>query len=281
MMDGQIPLEAMEANPAWFTEKNILSTSFQLPIAARPFKPGNLYAWQITAFTDRKGSEIGKSEVWGFAYNSKEDSIILPSCNNILCQQESLWVFGTPALSSQTGPWALGDNNTLYLTQPLTINNYPIILLKAEIVYFRWFVEQDCKKCNTDYRRWGNITSGTVTDYDFTTNGQHRSNENGIPLNNSHELWWKTPSDNPANFSGNVKLNISLPPQTQLSCCKDCFKFCIRYTFTILMDDVCVSCSNIQCYKVYRQHKRLLTQAPMIDDCGDPMEIKKRGDEMR
>ena len=274
LYDEQIPIEAMEANPAWYTEKGINSTSFQIPVSARPMMPEKLYAWQVTAFAGKKRYEIGKSQVWSFVYDSKNTLNYLPTCDT-LCQMESLWVFGTPALSSQTGPWDLGDNNTLYLTQPLTINNFPIILLKAEIVYFRWFVEKDCKKCNSDFRQWGNLTSGTVTDSDFTTNGQHRSDEYGVVLNNSHELWWKTPSDNPASFSGNVKLNISLPPQTELNCCKDCFKFCVRYTFTMMIEDECVSCSSIQCYKAYRQHKKLLTQYPPVDDCGYPGQPQK------
>lgn len=67
LYDGQVPMEAMEANPNWFTEKNMPSTSFQLPIAARPFQPGKQYAWQVTAFGSKY--EVGKSEVWTFNYN--------------------------------------------------------------------------------------------------------------------------------------------------------------------------------------------------------------------
>jgi hypothetical protein len=70
ILDGQTAIEATEANPAWFKETGILSTSFQFPISAREFEQGITYAWQVTAVVEDKNWVIGKSEVWSFNYGS-------------------------------------------------------------------------------------------------------------------------------------------------------------------------------------------------------------------
>lgn len=81
LLDGQVPLEAMESNPAWYIEKGIMSTSFQFPISARPLEPGKSYAWQLRAFNDNQNYEIGESEVWSFNYinnyQMRIDSLII------------------------------------------------------------------------------------------------------------------------------------------------------------------------------------------------------------
>jgi uncharacterized protein (TIGR02145 family) len=65
-LDDQGPIEAIESNPSWFLEKDISSTSIQIPVSVREFEPGKKYAWQVTAFM--KGDEVGRSEVWSFTY---------------------------------------------------------------------------------------------------------------------------------------------------------------------------------------------------------------------
>ncbi|MCD4723588.1 MAG: hypothetical protein K8R63_02010 [Bacteroidales bacterium] len=69
LLDGQTPIEATEANPIWFEETGIQSTSYQFPIYAREFEQGVTYAWQVTAFDDTEDWMIGKSEVWWFKYS--------------------------------------------------------------------------------------------------------------------------------------------------------------------------------------------------------------------
>ena len=72
IMDGQTAIEATEANPAWFGETGIFSTSFQFPISAREFEQGVTYAWQVTAVVENKNWVIGKSEVWWFTYYKEQ-----------------------------------------------------------------------------------------------------------------------------------------------------------------------------------------------------------------
>jgi uncharacterized protein (TIGR02145 family) len=78
LLDGQVPIEAMEANPAFFTKESIRSASFQFPLSARPFVAGKNYAWQVAAHG--KNYEIGKSQVWMFIYGNnyqiRVDSLI-------------------------------------------------------------------------------------------------------------------------------------------------------------------------------------------------------------
>lgn len=69
LLDGQVPIEAMEANPAWFEETEVFSTSFQYPISAREFEQGITYAWKVTA-TSGDGLVIGESPVWSFNYEA-------------------------------------------------------------------------------------------------------------------------------------------------------------------------------------------------------------------
>lgn len=63
----QSPLEAMEANPAWFTGENIMGNIFAYPADARPLEPGRLYAWQVQAFGNNGlplGENDGHSEIF-------------------------------------------------------------------------------------------------------------------------------------------------------------------------------------------------------------------------
>ena len=74
LLDGQVPTEAMEANPAFYLEEDIPATSFQFPISARPFESGINYAWKVIAISE-SGLVIGESPVWSFNYTSATVSI--------------------------------------------------------------------------------------------------------------------------------------------------------------------------------------------------------------
>lgn len=71
LLDGQIPLEAMESNYPWFSESIPYATSFQYPVGSREFIQGAGYAWRIEA---NMGPENGKmnsiiiSPVWSFTF---------------------------------------------------------------------------------------------------------------------------------------------------------------------------------------------------------------------
>lgn len=66
VLGRQTPYDAMGSNPSWFERANLGPTVLQYPISARPFVPGNRYAWMIKAFSD--GFPMGESEIWWFTY---------------------------------------------------------------------------------------------------------------------------------------------------------------------------------------------------------------------
>ncbi|NOS85372.1 MAG: hypothetical protein HOP31_09550 [Ignavibacteria bacterium] len=58
--------DAMQSNPLFFSNGSIKSTSFQFPIAARQFKEGMSYAWQVEAYLN--GNLLSTSEVYDFTF---------------------------------------------------------------------------------------------------------------------------------------------------------------------------------------------------------------------
>ncbi len=68
LLDGQNPLEAMEANPAWFLGEEIAGVQLVYPVDARPLSSGS-YVWQVQALTEQGipvGSNDGRSEPFIF-----------------------------------------------------------------------------------------------------------------------------------------------------------------------------------------------------------------------
>ncbi|MDP1623157.1 MAG: hypothetical protein Q8M08_12550 [Bacteroidales bacterium] len=264
LYDEQVPIEAMDANPAFYTEKSILSTSFQLPVSASDFEPDHYYAWQVTAFIN--GYEAGFSQVWSFVYNKKETPPML-TCKDILCNPEN-WEFGTPTFTN-VSPInnTISDNNTLYLTQPVQIRPRKISMLKAELINFEWHTVDTCKNCDPKYRYWGRISTGTGNDPDFSLKGVLPLDMAGNPVLFGHSLSWRTLiANDSANFNGNITLFVSLPPQTQKTGCKDTLCFSVRYVVEIIYNGSKTYCSTVRSYASQRDHIKL---SPIATKPGD------------
>ena len=79
VQDRQSSETAMQTNPAWFEEENIMTNVFQYPLSAKELVEVGKYAWQISSF-DFFGNPIGenggKSEVWMFTYKSTTQRMI-------------------------------------------------------------------------------------------------------------------------------------------------------------------------------------------------------------
>ena len=275
LLDGQVAIEAMQANPSFFIQKGVRAPFFQYPLSARPFVAKKSYAWQVTAAGHNY--EIGKSQVWSYVFTKDTAMITPPNCDDLCThfQNVPLWNFKNFTISTQysSNPWNpyLDDNNSIYLTQELQIMGRQILYLGAEIVYFRWTSDQpDCKRCTNNDYSWGNFISGTVDDADFITDGTSRADESGNVLSGSHELDWTTKNiSTPADFNGKIKLRLSLPPQTELFCCNDCFRFQIRYSIIFMVNGACIFCNTTQCYQIQRKHRAFT--ATVANDCGDPI----------
>ncbi len=67
VLDRQTPYYATTSNPAIFTQKKIVSTTFQYPLAAAPLMQGKTYCWTIKTYAD--GVFLTESEVRSFTYS--------------------------------------------------------------------------------------------------------------------------------------------------------------------------------------------------------------------
>jgi hypothetical protein len=206
--------------------------------------------------------------------DTEEDTLQVCTCHDC----DSLrWNLRNPIVTTQSG-LSPNLNNTAFLTQGITVSPFSVINVKAEIVNFNWYSQfSDCKKCNTNDYYWGNLTTGTLNNPGFNPNGISPGIPGGTVFPDSHELHWVTSNNQPVALSGTINLNISLPPQTQLSCCTDCFRFCIRYSVTFIDDGFCKTCSMIKCYELIRKHQpNLPTQN--LNDCGESVTTSSQKD---
>ncbi len=84
--ENQSPEIAMQTNPSWFEEKDIMNRIFQYPLSAMEFKDSTKYAWQVVSldpFNNPVGENDGKSEVNSFfcdykLYRLSEDTTKIP-----------------------------------------------------------------------------------------------------------------------------------------------------------------------------------------------------------
>jgi hypothetical protein len=173
-------------------------------------------------------------------------------------------------LPTQISYSANQTNNIASLSGPISFGPYPIVKLSTEIVDFYWYTEGDCKKCNTNDYYFGNLVGGSLTGM---VGGTSVAGPLGTPIPSSHQLDFISSTLSGVSLSNNINLNISLPPQTQLSCCTDCFRFCIRYTATFMQNGVCKTCSIVKCYETKRKHKQTEWQL-QLNDCGERIIIK-------
>ena len=66
ILGRQSAYDAILSNPAYFERRDIPTSMFQYPIAARRFEAGKRYAWRISSHAG--GFSLGQSEVWEFTY---------------------------------------------------------------------------------------------------------------------------------------------------------------------------------------------------------------------
>lgn len=64
LFNGQNAYQAIQANPAYFTQSGLPVTTLPYPAAAQALDTGKVYAWQVHA--DAGGTSLGSSEVWTF-----------------------------------------------------------------------------------------------------------------------------------------------------------------------------------------------------------------------
>jgi hypothetical protein len=253
--------------PSTLTAGNQTTICFTASVAT-----GNNLKFQVHATCN--DAFISQPEIDRNHENSIFDTIP-PSCKCTTCDQITFNVGQeTSTFNPGPKPWLYGDNNHLYLTQPITVgpSSINVVQVKAEVVDFYWYTEnEDCKKCNNNTYYWGNLIRGTTNATGFNPSGTPGTDDAGVPLPNSHEMQFMSIATTGAAFNGNLNLQLTVPPQTELPCCTDCFRFCIRYTIVFKENGICKVCTKVKCYEVKRQHRKsMFIMYPPPNACGDP-----------
>jgi hypothetical protein len=122
LLDGQVPVEAMESNYPWFTETVLDVSSLQYPVAGREFLRGTQYAWRIEAIMGPEPDEkypIVISPVWSFTFLGTQGSgpegeylvsLASPGDNDILTAPPFFeWKLTNPS-SQNTGEMAVDED---------------------------------------------------------------------------------------------------------------------------------------------------------------------------
>jgi hypothetical protein len=73
ILERQTAYYSMQANPIWFSQKNIATTLFSYPLAARPFSTNRRYAWMVNTYID--GTLLSSSEIWEFTYENVSQNV--------------------------------------------------------------------------------------------------------------------------------------------------------------------------------------------------------------
>ena len=68
VLPGQSGIEAINSNPYFLEQERLRTENYLYPPSGKELVAGNLYAWQITAYSS--GQMIGKTEVWTFTPDS-------------------------------------------------------------------------------------------------------------------------------------------------------------------------------------------------------------------
>lgn len=220
------------------------------------------------------GAEI-KAVSNSFWKASRDTCANVPACKCDLCDEKNIgW-----EIQSRMYYDSARTNNILTVYNDIVVNpSLKVVKLSAEVVDFYWYTEGDCKKCSNNDFYWGNIISGSINSRGFVSQGTSVADDNGVPLTSSHQLDFISSNPSGSSLNGGTYLNISLPPQTTLSCCTDCFRFCVRYTITFMENGICKTCSIVKCYETKRKHRKAgLQQWPPLNECGERVIINHGG----
>jgi len=232
-LPSQTSLQAIQANPVWFTKRDIRTTNITYPTSARTLDTGKTYTWQVTAYSS--GAEIGKSEAWSFSYgytlNPPAPFIVIGynCCKNFNSKVENLTV-----TEPNPGKYTLSGS--------LTAGPNPICKIQARIVNFSYLPvsippASNCPNCVWPSTKFGNF--GPLVSIEGLTPPPTLTTIS--PFNYSREFIWQ---GNPFNVSSTpFSVSLLLPDASPLgACCYDTIKMSIRFLFT---DTLCNTCDTV------------------------------------
>lgn len=182
------------------------------------------------------GSQVGNPNL----SSTDTDSATLDACVCNTCNTLQ-WHPGTPSQTLQ--------GNSIHIIQPFNpagLGN--IVAVKAEIIQFQRFVDDNCMTCTKDWNEWGNFRAGTYA----TVPGTLGTAVAPLSGNTHHSMYWSNATGFPLNSS--FDLNISTPALSDLTCCCDRISLLIRFTCTF-RDPISGRCTVCSVVKVYGAHK--------------------------
>ena len=102
---GQLPYEAIQSNPSFFEDHEVMANIYPYPLAAAPMEEGRQYAWQVQALMADGfpvGENEGYSEVQVFQYSTAivdEEMLtwISPQDGDVINQPHPLFRWSDPA----------------------------------------------------------------------------------------------------------------------------------------------------------------------------------------
>ena len=160
---------------------------------------------------------------------SRDTCIPVLPCKCEACDPKKVNIVINP-----TSSIVLNANNTLTMTQPITVTTTPLKLVKsvkAELQYFEFLpANEECMPCNEDDKTFGNMDNGSLAGEWGAGTGTHALQ------------WIYSPAKN-FSTAQNAVITITLPPSAK--CCAT-IRWCIRYVITF---SDCTVCSKIVCYE--------------------------------
>lgn len=155
------------------------------------------------------------------------DSLTYPPCPCSICDEIQL-------AATQNGEIKYDPNGSLSFTANVSSSPKKVSRIRAELVYFDMKADnENCLICNKKSNTFGNITSATTSNSNFT---------GSLPYGHSAQFDALSAVD----ISNGVPINfaISIPPLVE--CCNATVNFCIRYVLTF---EDCTVCNTLACYQ--------------------------------
>ena len=192
--------------------------------------------YSATIYATVSGNQVGNLNLT----STDTDLAILDACVCSACDRVQ-WRPGAPTQTLQ--------GNSINITQPFNVTGLGnIVAVKAEIISFARYVDDNCMSCDKDWNEWGNFTAGTFANVP----GSLGTAVNPVSGNTHHSMYWSSAGG----FSPNSSFNliVSAPPLTALSCCCDRVSLTIRYTYTFRnpRSGICFVCSVVRNYGLHK-----------------------------
>jgi hypothetical protein len=211
------PLPASGSTPAFLAPNSIHNFQFDFATPTNTPVQFTYYGLVNDALKD-KPNRNSRNEI---------DSLKYPPCPCSICDEIQL-------AATQNGEIKYDPNGVLSFAANVSSSPKKVLRIRAELVYFDMKADdENCLICNKKSNTFGNFTSVTTSNTNFT---------GSLPYGHSAQFDALTA----VNISGGVPINFSISIPPIVSCCNATVNFCIRYVITF---EDCTVCNTLACYQ--------------------------------